>query len=83
MDSIFPLILLGPTVIAGVITLGIFTQINNAFDKVKESFQYLVNSWSTIVDLLSVYKRLRTFEMVIHGAPPPPPELEDARPVVA
>jgi peptide/bleomycin uptake transporter len=83
VDNIFPLILLGPTVIAGVITLGIFTQINNAFDKVRESFQYLVNSWSTIVSLLSVYKRLRTFERVIHGEAPPPPEVEDARPAVA
>lgn len=84
VDNIFPLILLGPTVIAGVITLGIFTQINNAFDKVRESFQYLVNSWSTIVALLSVYKRLREFEMVIHGdATPPPPHIEDERTVIA
>ena len=31
------------------------------------SFQYLVNSWTTIVELLSIYKRLRAFEATIHG----------------
>lgn len=65
---------MGPTVIAGVITLGVFQQIARAFDKVTESFQYLVMSWSTIVELLSVYKRLRAFESRIHddvdAAPP-------------
>ncbi len=82
-DNIFPLIILGPTVVAGVITLGIFQQINNAFDKVRESFQYLVNSWTTIVELLSIYKRLRTFERVIYGEPPPHPAVEDKRSAVA
>jgi peptide/bleomycin uptake transporter len=65
---------MGPTVVAGVITLGVFQQIARAFDKVTESFQYLVMSWSTIVELLSVYKRLRAFESRIHDvdeeAPP-------------
>jgi peptide/bleomycin uptake transporter len=38
---------------------------------VRESFQYLVNSWSTIVELLSIYKRLRAFESVIYDEPLP------------
>ncbi|MFZ9257497.1 MAG: SbmA/BacA-like family transporter [Burkholderiaceae bacterium] len=29
------------------------------------SFQFLVRSWSTIVELISVYKRLRAFEAQI------------------
>jgi peptide/bleomycin uptake transporter len=53
-------------VVAGVITLGVMQQISRAFDKVTESFQYLVYSWSTIVELISVYKRLRAFESQIH-----------------
>jgi peptide/bleomycin uptake transporter len=57
-----PLVALGPTVVAGVITLGVMQQITNTFDKVSESFQYLVLSWSTIIELISVYKRLRAFE---------------------
>jgi len=34
---------------------------------VQGSLQYLVNSWSTIVELISIYKRLRLFESAIHG----------------
>jgi peptide/bleomycin uptake transporter len=67
VDNIFPYIILVPTLAAGVITLGLFQQILNAFDQVRSSFQYLVNSWPTIVDLMSVYKRLRGFEAMIAG----------------
>jgi len=82
-DNIFPYIILAPSIVAGKITLGLMQQVLNAFEQVRSSFQYLVNAWTTIVELLSVYKRLRTFEMVIHGAPPPPPEVEDQRAAVA
>jgi ABC-type long-subunit fatty acid transport system fused permease/ATPase subunit len=40
-------------------------QIVRAFGRVENSFQYLVNSWTTIVELISVYKRLRAFERQI------------------
>ena len=70
-DVIFPYILLGPTIVAGKITLGSMNQILNAFTQVRTSFQYLVNSWSTIVELLSIYKRLRGFEARIHDEPLP------------
>ena len=69
IDAVFAYILLGPTIVAGNITLGTMTQITRAFGQVSHSFQYLVNSWSTIVDLLSVYNRLRAFEATIAGAP--------------
>ena len=42
-------------------------QILNALGQVRTSFQYLVNSWTTVVELLSIYKRLRAFEATIHG----------------
>jgi len=67
VSVLVPLIALGPTIVAGVITLGVMQQISRAFDKVTESFQYLVYSWSTIVELISVYKRLRAFEAQLHG----------------
>jgi peptide/bleomycin uptake transporter len=67
-----PLVALGPTVVAGAITLGVMQQISRAFDKVTESFQYLVYSWATIIELISVYKRLRAFEAQIHDDPLPP-----------
>ena len=69
VSVLVPLIAIGPTVAAGVITLGVMQQISRAFDKVTESFQYLVLSWSTIVELISVYKRLRAFESRIHDEP--------------
>ena len=68
-DNIFPYVVLGPTVVAGKITLGIMQQILSAFSEVRSSFQYLVNSWSTIVELISIYKRLRGFEARIHDEP--------------
>jgi peptide/bleomycin uptake transporter len=70
-DNIFPYIILVPTLAAGAITFGLFQQILNAFEQVRSSFQYLVNSWTTIVDLMSVYKRLRGFEAMIAGEPLP------------
>ena len=70
-DVIFPYILLGPTIVAGRITLGSMNQILNAFTQVRTSFQYLVNSWSTIVELISIYQRLRGFEARIHDEPLP------------
>ena len=57
-----PYIALGPTIIAGVLTLGVMQQIIRAFGKVESSFQFLVNSWTTIVELISVWKRLIEFE---------------------
>jgi peptide/bleomycin uptake transporter len=70
-DVIFPYILLGPTIVAGKITLGSMNQILNAFTQVRTSFQYLVNAWSTIVELISIYQRLRGFEARIGGDPLP------------
>ena len=64
-----PYVVLAPTIVVGAITLGAMNQILNAFGQVRSSFQYLVNSWTTIVELLSIYKRLRAFEAAIEGAP--------------
>ena len=75
-DVVFPYILLVPTVVAGKLTLGPFQQIQNAFAQVRQSFQYLINSWSTIVELISIYQRLRGFEAKIHGNPLPSIESE-------
>jgi peptide/bleomycin uptake transporter len=70
-DVIFPYLLLAPTIVSGKITLGIMNQILNAFAQVRTSFQYLVNAWSTIVELISVYQRLRAFEARIDDEPLP------------
>jgi peptide/bleomycin uptake transporter len=75
-DVVFPYILLGPTIVAGKITLGSLNQILNAFTQVRNAFQYLINSWSTIVDLISIYQRLRGFEARIGGEALPPIEAQ-------
>ena len=61
-DAVFGWFLIIPTLAAGVITLGIAQQTVTALSQVTNSFQYLVNSWSTIVELLSIHKRLKAFE---------------------
>ena len=68
-DNVFPYIVLAPTIVAGKITLGPLNQILNAFAQVRSSFQFLVNSWPRIVELISIYKRLRAFESRIGGEP--------------
>jgi peptide/bleomycin uptake transporter len=75
-DVIFPYILLVPTIVAGKITLGIMQQILSAFAEVRQSFQYLVNSWRTMVELISIFQRLRGFEAIIHHEPLPSIESE-------
>ena len=49
-------------IVKGAITLGFVQQITRAFGRVEGSLQYLVKSWSTIVELISVWKRLSEFE---------------------
>lgn len=62
VDNVFGLFLLFPSIVAGTITLGLMTQITNVFSQVRGAFQYLINSWTTLVELMSIYKRLRSFE---------------------
>ena len=37
-------------------------QIIRAFGRVEGSMQYILKAWPTIIELASVYKRLREFE---------------------
>jgi len=65
--AILPYIALGPTIIGAGFTLGVMQQILRAFGRVESSFQFLVMSWTTIVELISIYKRLAAFERAIAG----------------
>ncbi len=65
--AIVPYIALGPSIVAAGFTLGVMQQIIRAFGRVEDSFQYLVRNWSTIVELMSIYKRLAAFEAQIRG----------------
>lgn len=55
-------VFLAPAIVAGVMTLGVMQQIIRAFGRVEGSMQYLLKSWPTIIELLSVYRRLKEFE---------------------
>ncbi|TCR92057.1 peptide antibiotic transporter SbmA [Rhizobium sp. BK376] len=70
-DNLFVFFFMVPTIVAGAITYGIFQQISTAFGQVSNSFQYLVNSWTTIIELLSIHKRLKAFEAAIDDEPLP------------
>lgn len=66
LDNIYSLFVLFPSIAAGKMTLGLMSQINNVFDQVRSSFQYLISSWPTIIELMSIYKRLKTFEKALN-----------------
>ncbi|MBB4101891.1 peptide antibiotic transporter SbmA [Allorhizobium borbori] len=71
LDAIILTAVLIPTIVAGRITMGIWQQIATAFGQVSDSFQYLVSSWTTIIELLSIHKRLAAFEAAIYDEPLP------------
>ena len=58
-------VFLAPAIVAGVMTLGVMQQIIRAFGRVEGSLQYLLKAWPTIIELASVYRRLREFEKKI------------------
>ncbi len=60
-------VFLAPAIVAGVVTLGVMQQIIRAFGRVEGSMQYLLKAWPTIIELASVYKRLREFESKINN----------------
>ena len=68
-DNVVAYIFLVPTIVSGRITLGIMNQILRAFGQVASSFQFLVSSWTTIIELISIYKRLQAFEAAINDQP--------------
>ena len=60
-------VFLAPAIVAGAVTLGVMQQIIRAFGRVEGSMQYLLRAWPTIIELASVYKRLREFENKIES----------------
>ena len=60
-------VFLAPAIVAGAVTLGVMQQIIRAFGRVEGSMQYILKAWPTIIELASVYKRLREFESQINS----------------
>jgi hypothetical protein len=65
MMVIFPFLLMGPSLFTGLITLGVIQQVSNAFNKVNDAFSYLIERWTDITELRSIYKRLSEFEKAL------------------
>ena len=59
-------VFLAPAIVAGAVTLGVMQQIIREFGRVEGSMQYILKAWPTIIELASVYKRLREFESKIN-----------------
>ena len=70
-DVIFASFILIPSISAAAFGFGVWQQILNAFSEVSNSFQYLVNSWTDIIKLISIQKRLKAFEAQIRDEPLP------------
>lgn len=71
LDNVFVVWLLVPLFAAKAITFGIYQQVSRVFSQVSDGFQFLVASWPDIIELLSIHKRLRAFEVAIDGKPLP------------
>ncbi|KQT44867.1 microcin B17 transporter [Devosia sp. Leaf420] len=65
MVGYVPLLTMAPTILAGGLTMGVYQQVQLAFGQVSSSFQFFARAWTTIVELQSVYLRLRLFESFI------------------
>jgi peptide/bleomycin uptake transporter len=59
---ILPYIVVGPSVVLGMVPLGVLVQVSNAFGKVHGSMSLFINNWTTITELRSIWKRLHEFE---------------------
>lgn len=63
---IIPFLVMAPSLFAGIISLGILMQINNAFSQVRSSFSVFITNYTSITQLRSIYKRLKEFELHIN-----------------
>ncbi len=71
-----PYIALAPTLLSKEAMLagfsyGVMEQTIRAFGRVESSFQYLVENYPTIIEMLSIYKRLKSFDLAIRNQPLP------------
>jgi peptide/bleomycin uptake transporter len=66
-DAFLALLIMIPTVAAAGLSFGVFRQVSSAMGEVRDAMQYLFKSWPDIIELISIFKRLRIFESAIHG----------------
>lgn len=62
------LLVLAPSYFQQLITLGVLIQVLNAFGRVESSMTFFVDRWTTIVDFMSVIKRITEFDKALKEA---------------
>lgn len=62
VTSLTPLLMIGPSMMAAVVTFGTFQQVNNAYGRVDGAFSIILDNWTTLTELRSIWKRLHEFE---------------------
>lgn len=60
-------IFMSPTILQAAITLGVLKQITSSYSRVESSLRFLIRRWSSCVELMSIYKRLKAFESQIEA----------------
>ncbi len=62
---VLPHIIVGPGLFVGAITLGTLMRTADAFDRVHSSFSVIIDNWTTVTELRSIWKRLHEFEAML------------------
>jgi len=58
-----PLVMIGPGMMAGAVTFGTFQQVSNAYNRVDGAFSIILDNWTVLTELRSIWKRLHEFEV--------------------
>jgi putative ATP-binding cassette transporter len=66
--DIFPILVAAPRYFSGAISLGVLTQIGNAFGQVQGSLSWFIESYSQVAGWKAVVDRLLTFEAALEAA---------------
>ncbi len=68
LADIFPILVAAPRYFTGAISLGVLTQIGNAFGQVQGSLSWFVGSYGSLADWKATVDRLITFEDAMQAA---------------
>lgn len=59
---IIPFVIMGPSFMAGIVDLGLTMMVINSFGEVRSSLAVVINNWTRITRLRSIWMRLHEFE---------------------
>jgi peptide/bleomycin uptake transporter len=62
VTGLAPLLMVGPGMFTGAVTFGLLNQVSDAYSRVDNAFGLILNNWTTLTELRSIWKRLHEFE---------------------